>query len=211
MKRKTYNGLPGATAIRRIKPASCDEVYIEWLQHESRAHPGEYADLSDDQISLIWNPHIDDPKEAELRRVILFDGKRRRGILPWVPEGEGWILVEVERTDYQSLQTIHEASWIEITNGTFSLIMAATNFESYRQELWVPQTNESLQKVRAIDRFVLPRIDDGTLDRKLIIVQTRGMSRFVLEGNHRAVGICVKEVLPKHAEFIPHQSYLWMS
>jgi len=141
-----------------------------WGPHVNQALAGLGLDRS-----LIDAPNLNDPMDNRLRRRVLTAD--RRGL----PMDVTWRRVDLEASDFETIQYMDVPNWIEFSDGTHLVSVGARNFPRY-------SSDKRFQDIVAIAED----IRDGKRFAPLIARQHDGGHLELIEGHFRATAYAME-------------------
>ena len=162
-------------------PATEDEVICAFLQAElnsdrwapRRVNPA--LEVLGFDRSLIDVPNLNDPMENRRRKQVLTACGRG------LPLDLTWRLVDLEASDFETMQYMADRNWIEFSNGERLVSVGARNFHRY-------SSDERFRGIVAITQA----IRDGKRFPPLIAMQHHGRHLELIEGHFRATAYAME-------------------
>lgn len=182
-------------ALRRLGPATLDQVVAAWLQAEV-ASPrfGHHLRLSEADWQIIERPDLNDPAENALRRQLL---AYREDILTTIPDDTEWWEAELSAEDLAGLLAINYPAWEAYSAGTGRLLRVAEAVrDGVRPAADDAKIQEGLVAIREHVQGIYGALGAGRGVGPLILLGRRAAGPFtVIEGNKRAAALAWRHCL----------------
>ncbi len=169
--------------MKIISDVTQDQVFLDWIKSELH----RIVDLSADEIALIHNATVEDPKEAAKRKDILFKRLGRSAILDKLPQDVSWKLAEIEESDIDQIYSIPVFDWFLDTGKTFRFKFILDHLSPKRGPFPSPKTHHQI-----IDEI----IKSGKIEGKLVVVTPSVKGKItIIDGIHRGSALLIKNQL----------------
>jgi hypothetical protein len=163
--------------MKRLCRVTEAEVIAEFLKGEFY-----HAEFDRDRMffeALVFDPHLADPAENNLRRALLF--RRRATMWRELPADTQWWEIELEPEDLERVNVFPRAQWRSIAHGNFRALHVA---ELVHRQFDPSKPGDLAAKIHSLRTLMR---GDGPRSTILLIGVDERCPATLLEGNHRFV------------------------
>lgn len=155
-----------------------NEVISEFLRNDFVSP--QYARFHDDLSRVVNAPNLDDPKENELRRLLL---DIRHGSL-WreLPASTKWFAVEINESNLHRLRVFPRAQWRKLATGDFGISQVLNKIQEEHDR--GKATGSFHEKIDDLQSKLEKDMVGGAI---LLIGSSESGPFTILDGNHRLV------------------------